>query len=78
MRYRQMGNEAEHERTFEDIIDKTSLAYVLLCLAAVCHDKADHVRSNWQDAGLAGAWERAATILDKTITRLPSYPMIDH
>lgn len=40
---------------------------VLELLAAICREKAEHVRTSWQDKELADAWEKAAGKLDKII-----------
>jgi hypothetical protein len=47
------------ETTLEQLIDSHSLIGVLEALAAVCHGKAQHVRSNWQDEDLARCWDKA-------------------
>jgi hypothetical protein len=50
--------------TLEELMDRTSLDHVLAALTTICHEKADHVRSNWQDHSLARAWDRAAAAID--------------
>ena len=40
-----------------------SIADVLSMLAEVCDEKAEHVRTNWQDKVLAREWTRASTKL---------------
>lgn len=42
----------------EAMIDQSSLNDVLALLAEVCHEKADHLRSAWQDEAAAEHWER--------------------
>ena len=42
----------------EECIDKTSLADVLTCMADICFEKSDHVKTNWQDIGLAKTWDK--------------------
>lgn len=44
----------------EALIDATSLLDVLTGLELVCSEKAEHVRSNWQDKALAKLWDRAS------------------
>jgi hypothetical protein len=41
-----------------------SLSEVYPMIADLCREKADHVRSNWQDEGLAHLWERFAGACD--------------
>ncbi len=55
-----MKTDMDIETTLEAIIDEHSLARVLVALEDICHGKADHLRSNWQDASAARVWERAA------------------
>jgi hypothetical protein len=40
----------------EDVIDRYSLAAVLEALASICHDKADHVLSTYNDTSLHRMW----------------------
>jgi hypothetical protein len=51
--------------TLENIIDKTTLEDVLDALGEICHGKADHIRSNWQDDATAHAWEVVASRIEK-------------
>lgn len=53
-------DENDDTRTLEDMIDKRGLTYVLAGLELVCHEKAEHVLSNYQDRALARLWERNA------------------
>ncbi len=55
----------ETQATLEDLIDKSSLTDVLNLLANICNEKADHLRSDWQDEQSAKGWERDAAKLDK-------------
>ena len=52
------------KRTLEAMIDTHSIGSLIDWLADVCGEKAEHVRSNWQDAALADAWEGVARELD--------------
>jgi hypothetical protein len=51
-------------RALEALVDKYSLECVIDALAVMCLEKADHVRSNWQDETLACDWERDAEALE--------------
>jgi hypothetical protein len=42
----------------ERLIDTCSLAEVLVALDVICGDKADHLRTNWQDNTSARAWDK--------------------
>lgn len=54
----------------EQIIDSSSLERLLELVADVCHEKAEHLRSNWQDRNTAKSWERDAAKLLKLAPRL--------
>lgn len=49
----------------EGMIDKAGLATVLGQISEICMAKADHIRSNWQDEGLAKEWEKFGEKLSK-------------
>lgn len=53
--------------TLEQYIDMHGLAFVLAGIASVCRDKADHIRSNWQDEPSAARWDRKAAIIERTV-----------
>ncbi len=44
----------------ETLLDSTSLQALLTALRDICDAKADHIQENWQDTGLANAWNKAA------------------
>jgi hypothetical protein len=47
----------QNERdTIETLIDRCGLSSVLMALSEICGDKAEHIRSNWQDEILARDW----------------------
>lgn len=49
----------------EALIDSHGLLHVLTGLTCVLGEKADHIRANWQDEGLAKAWDKASRVIDK-------------
>jgi hypothetical protein len=49
----------------EGLIDKYDLNSVLQGLFNICHLKAEHLRSNWQDKKAAKEWEKKAKEIDK-------------
>jgi len=53
----------------EEIIDRHTLSDVLVMLSNICLAKAEHIRTNWQDAPLARAWERDSKVVGKTADR---------
>ena len=52
----------------EFLMDRLTLRGLLDLVAQVCHEKADHLRANWQDESAGHAWERAEQIIDKMTT----------
>lgn len=49
----------------ERMIDREGLAAVCTMLADICHGKADHIASNWQDRALAQEWTRCGHAIDR-------------
>ena len=47
----------------EDTIDVDGLAETLEKLGDICFEKSEHLVSNWQDAGAAAQWEKAAFLI---------------
>jgi N-methylhydantoinase B/oxoprolinase/acetone carboxylase alpha subunit len=43
--------------TLEDLVDRYSLDEVIEILSEVCMDKAEHLRSNWDDPVSARWWQ---------------------
>lgn len=58
-----------HFDVLEDVLDQSNITQVVLMLARICNEKAEHVRSNWQDEHLARTWEfnanKLGTIAEK-------------
>lgn len=54
----------------EKMIDKSSLNYILEVISAICFDKAEHVRSNWQDEPLAIDWEHDGNEIQKLTEKI--------
>lgn len=53
----------------EALIDEHSLSDVVQALAEICREKAEHIRTNWQDdTALVRAWARVASKIDKVDT----------
>jgi len=46
----------------EALVDAHSVADVLFDLEAICLEKADHIRANWQDSVTAKNWDKAARV----------------
>lgn len=48
----------------EAMVDAYGLQVVLMALANICYEKAEHVDHAWQDSTLARAWRNAGTRLE--------------
>lgn len=55
----------------EGLVDASSLAEVLQTLASIARDKAEHIRTNWQDRQTAALWDRSAKRIDLALSRWP-------
>jgi len=55
--------------TLEKIVDSASLQGVLMALSEICGEKAEHVRSNWQDRGLARRWDTACGAIGRVVPK---------
>lgn len=60
-----MATKVDLVQTLEAHVDQTSLLDVLVALGSMCHEKAEHMRVNWQDYSTAKAWESAARAVEK-------------
>ncbi len=47
----------------ESLIDGAGLCAMLQALSQICDEKADHIRTNWQDKHLAKSWNSAAGVI---------------
>lgn len=56
--------------TLEGMVDRYGLDWVVAALAAICQEKAEHVRSTWQDEALAAAWQQNGVVLDRATGKL--------
>lgn len=60
----------EQKDQLEALVDSASLSAVLVALAEVAAEKAEHLRSNWQDAVSARTWDAASRKVDSLSMRL--------
>lgn len=58
-----MGKE-DDKMIIEEMIDNHSLRYVRQLIAEICFEKSEHIRSNWQDYGLARSWAKLGEAYD--------------
>lgn len=57
-----MSTQSQIIETLEKLIDAHGLYEVSACLELLCYEKAEHLRTNWQDIPAAKRWERAAKV----------------
>lgn len=51
----------------EKLVDGCTLFGVVEALQTICYEKADHLRSNWQDEASAKAWNRAGAVFNRVL-----------
>lgn len=61
-------NEAEY--SLEEIIDAIGLKETFQAMAKICLEKADHIRSSYDDKTLAKSWEHDSKVIDKIILKI--------
>ena len=54
----------------EQMIDESGMENFLDAVETVCYDKADHLRTNWQDEYAAKQWEKTASKIETVICYL--------
>ncbi len=54
----------------EGLVDRYSLTGVVEALAQISFEKADHIRTNWQDQVTAREWDRSAKQLDAAASKI--------
>lgn len=47
----------EELQALEELIDANTLNAVIEALGEICHEKAEHIRTNWQDKVTARPWD---------------------
>ncbi len=60
------------ETELEALIDRHGLTHVVNTLSVICAEKAEHLRSNWQDKAAAKVWSADSNILDDAARRIRS------
>lgn len=58
------------EYELEELVDASSLGDVLRTLVDICHGKAEHLRSNWQDHESAKAWMHDAKLIGTAASKV--------
>ena len=54
----------------EKLVDENRLSRIIGNLEDISYEKADHLRSNWQDENTAKIWDKASVILANTQNKL--------
>ena len=57
--------EDDRAYTMEQLVDSLGMVDFMEMLENICYEKAEHVRTNWQDKELAKCWEKNAKELSK-------------
>lgn len=60
----------ENVKDLEVLVDGSKMSDVLRALVTIARGKAEHVRTNWQDASLAKEWERTATRIEQCADKI--------
>lgn len=63
-------------RQLEKIVDEFGLQVVCDMLGGICGDKAKHLRTVWEDARAAKAWDEAARAFHATEIRVRDFDII--
>ena len=50
----------EFMNALEELVDQLTLGAILELLERICHKKAEHLRTHWDDEHSAKLWEKAA------------------
>lgn len=57
--------------TLEALVDSASLGAVLEALVEICREKAEHIRTNWQDRETAHVWDTGAGRVARASVEIP-------
>jgi hypothetical protein len=57
----------------EAVIDACGLGSVLTAIGEICGEKAEHVRTNWQDEPLAKQWDAHGTRVTKLADKVVDF-----
>ncbi|MFM7408439.1 MAG: hypothetical protein ACKO3K_17735 [Cuspidothrix sp.] len=49
----------EYMNALEKLVEELTLAAILEMLERICHKKAEHLRTHWQDEETAKLWDKA-------------------
>ena len=60
---------AAEKLTLESLVDAASLQGVLVALAEIAGEKAEHIATNWQDTRLAKDWANAANAIERAVPK---------
>lgn len=65
-----MTEKSDELEKLEMMIDHSSLLHIVSGLVTICFEKAEHVRSIYDDRELAKTWEQDAKQLEKALGKL--------
>jgi hypothetical protein len=61
----------ELQDEIENLIDQHTLVKILDTIATICHEKADHVSINWDDAKLQKFWDKMGVKIQYVVDTAP-------
>ncbi len=61
----------EEKIVLEGLVDSADLNAVIMALSEICGEKAEHIRSNYDDRKLARNWDHAAGAIGCVVSMIP-------
>ena len=61
---------ATASETLESILDQFTMTTIIDFLSSIASEKAEHLRSNWQDEPAARQWERMSKVLERSMEKV--------
>ncbi len=66
------STDIDMQTELEKWIDHKGLSQVLNAISVICGEKAEHLRSNWQDTVTAKSWDKDANKIGKLANSVES------
>lgn len=62
--------QSDLENEIEKLVDASSVQSIIEALAVVCYEKAEHIRSSYNDKPLARQWEKNGNLVIKLSSKI--------
>lgn len=62
--------QSDLEKELEKLVDATGLQSIVEGLSRICHEKAEHIRSSYNDKPLARLWEKNGNLFGKFSSKI--------